>query len=81
MPRETILANYSPDDELDRDLRPQRMEDMVGQKDVSERLRIAIDAARKRGEASGHVLFDGPPDSERRPSCSAFRANWTWAFS
>jgi len=61
MPRETILANYSPDEELDRDLRPQRMEDMVGQKDVSERLRIAVDAARKRGEALGHVLFDGPP--------------------
>ena len=40
---------------------PQRMQDMIGQRDVCERLRIAIDAARKRGEALGHVLFDGPP--------------------
>ncbi len=37
------------------------MQDMIGQRDVCERLRIAIDAARKRGEALGHVLFDGPP--------------------
>ena len=49
------------DDDLDRDLRPQRMQDMIGQLDVCERLRIAIDATRKRGEALGHVLFDGPP--------------------
>ena len=34
---------------------------MIGQLEVVERLRIAIDAARKRGEALGHVLFDGPP--------------------
>jgi Holliday junction DNA helicase RuvB len=37
------------------------MQDMVGQRAVCERLRIAIDATRKRGEALGHVLFDGPP--------------------
>lgn len=37
------------------------MADMVGQKDVIERLRIAVDAAMKRGECLGHVLFDGPP--------------------
>jgi Holliday junction DNA helicase RuvB len=62
MVREPILNNTAaPDDEGDRDLRPQRMQDMIGQRDVCERLRIAIDATRKRGEALGHVLFDGPP--------------------
>lgn len=45
----------------DRDLRPQRMADMVGQRDVFERLAIAVDAARKRSEPLGHILFDGPP--------------------
>ena len=45
----------------DRALRPQRMADMVGQRDVYERLTIAIDAARKRGETLGHILLDGPP--------------------
>jgi Holliday junction DNA helicase RuvB len=45
----------------DRALRPQRMEEMVGQQAVHERLSIAIDAARKRGESLGHILLDGPP--------------------
>lgn len=62
MVREPIVANSSVDSEdLDRDLRPQRMKDMIGQLDVCERLQIAIDATRKRGEALGHVLLDGPP--------------------
>ncbi len=45
----------------DRGLRPQRMAEMVGQRAVYERLEIAIDAARKRGEPLGHILLDGPP--------------------
>jgi Holliday junction DNA helicase RuvB len=61
MVRETILQRGDPEQDEDRDLRPQRMADMVGQRDVYERLLIAVDAARKRGEALGHVLFDGPP--------------------
>lgn len=45
----------------DRDLRPQRMRDMVGQREVYARLEIALDAALKRKEPLGHILFDGPP--------------------
>jgi Holliday junction DNA helicase RuvB len=47
--------------EEDFALRPQRMEDMVGQREVYERLRIAVDAALIRGEPLGHILLDGPP--------------------
>jgi Holliday junction DNA helicase RuvB len=47
--------------EDDLALRPQRMEDMVGQRDVYERLKIAVDAARIRSEPLGHILLDGPP--------------------
>ncbi|MFG0266324.1 MAG: Holliday junction branch migration DNA helicase RuvB [Rhodopirellula sp. JB055] len=47
--------------EPDANLRPQRMTEMVGQQDVIERLRIAIDAAQVRSEPLGHILFDGPP--------------------
>ena len=72
MVRETILSNSDddePEDDLrstpaaenDRDLRPQRMRDMVGQREVFDRLEIALDAARKRSESLGHILFDGPP--------------------
>jgi Holliday junction DNA helicase RuvB len=61
MPRETILSNQPLPDDEDRDLRPQRMSDMIGQQEVIERLRIVVDAAKKRGESLGHILFDGPP--------------------
>ncbi|MFN0195351.1 MAG: Holliday junction branch migration DNA helicase RuvB, partial [Planctomycetaceae bacterium] len=36
-------------------------EDLVGQREVIERLRITLNAARKRGEPLGHLLLDGPP--------------------
>ncbi len=61
MPREPILQPPTAYDDKDRDLRPQRMRDMVGQREVFERLEIAVDAAAKRGEPLGHILFDGPP--------------------
>ena len=64
MAREPVIGgggNGGEADDDDRDLRPQRMDDMVGQRDVYERLKIAVDAALKRGETLGHVLFDGPP--------------------
>ena len=44
------------------------MADMVGQHKVAERLRIALDAAQKRNEPLGHILFDGPPGLGKRPS-------------
>jgi Holliday junction DNA helicase RuvB len=37
------------------------MHEMVGQRQVAERLAIAVDAARKRQEPLGHILLDGPP--------------------
>ncbi len=60
--RETIITSSdTPVDDLDRALRPQRMQDMVGHREVYARLLIAVDAARKRCESLGHILFDGPP--------------------
>jgi len=61
MVRETILTQEGPAPEEDRDLRPQRMGDMVGQREVFARLQIAVGAAQKRKEPLGHILFDGPP--------------------
>ena len=74
MPREAILK---PDDtpdipqhtfiskdlspEEDRVLRPQKMSEMIGQRDVFNRLEISIRAAQKRNEPLGHILLDGPP--------------------
>ena len=61
MTREPILGRPVPPDDEDRDLRPQRMRDMVGQRAVYARIEIAVDAAMKRDEPLGHILFDGPP--------------------
>jgi Holliday junction DNA helicase RuvB len=61
MVREKVMQGGFREEDEERDLRPQRMQDMIGQREVCERLRIAIDATIKRGEALGHVLFDGPP--------------------
>lgn len=51
----------SEDRRLDEELRPQSLDDVVGQHKVVERLRIVLDATRKRGEPLGHLLLDGPP--------------------
>ena len=62
MAREAVLGGSAEQPEPeDRALRPQEMSEMIGQKDVIERLRIVVDAAQKRGEVLGHILFDGPP--------------------
>jgi Holliday junction DNA helicase RuvB len=42
-------------------LRPRRLADFTGQSNLKENLAIAIEAARRRGEAMDHVLLYGPP--------------------
>lgn len=49
------------DARLDASVRPHRFEDFVGQSRVKENLKIAVEAARSRGEALDHVLLYGPP--------------------
>lgn len=58
-------ANVPPNTEAERryddELRPSRLEDVVGQRAVVERLHILLSATKKRGEPLGHLLLDGPP--------------------
>ncbi len=42
-------------------LRPQRLDDYIGQVQAKENLRIFIEAAKQRGDALDHILFFGPP--------------------
>ncbi|MFL5843976.1 MAG: Holliday junction branch migration DNA helicase RuvB [Solirubrobacteraceae bacterium] len=49
------------DDELDRSLRPRRLEEFVGQPAMREQLSVSLEAASARGEALDHVLLAGPP--------------------
>lgn len=55
-------ANYlKEDDELETSLRPKHLSEYVGQKSVTDNLKVFIDAAKLRNEALDHVLFYGPP--------------------
>ncbi len=55
-----LTPSRRPED-VDAALRPQSLDDFVGQAAARENLRVFIAAARSRGEALDHVLFHGPP--------------------
>lgn len=46
---------------FDEQLRPQMLDQVIGQRKVVERIQIMLDATRKRGDTLGHLLLDGPP--------------------
>ncbi len=63
MERMTVTTPTELPDEqrADSALRPAQLEEFVGQDQVKTSLRIAVDAARQRGEPLDHALFFGPP--------------------
>ena len=42
-------------------LRPRRLSEFIGQRELKEHLEIVLEAARQRGQAADHILFAGPP--------------------
>ncbi|MCR3759090.1 Holliday junction branch migration DNA helicase RuvB [Clostridium felsineum] len=59
---ERILTSVNlGEDSTEYNLRPQRLNEYIGQSKVKEKMDIFIKAAKKRGEALDHVLFYGPP--------------------
>ena len=59
---ERIISPESLADERDElTIRPGRLDEFVGQVQVKESLKIAIEAAQQRGEPLDHILFSGPP--------------------
>src|SRR5580698_5549515 len=63
MPRETVISGSNGDEARKRDdaLRPRWLREVIGQKAVTQRLQIAVNASKKLKEPLGHILFDGPP--------------------
>ena len=51
----------APDQDFELKLRPTRFTDFAGQPRVLERLELAVEAARQRGDVLDHVLLSGPP--------------------
>jgi len=57
-----VFGEQTQEDEVvSLSLRPQKLTDFIGQKDLVSSLKIAIDAAKQRGEPLEHTLFSGPP--------------------
>ncbi|MBM3520385.1 MAG: Holliday junction branch migration DNA helicase RuvB [Alphaproteobacteria bacterium] len=56
-----IDREHKVEDGGDTHLRPQRLDDFIGQAKAKQNLRVFIAAAKGRGEALDHVLFAGPP--------------------
>ncbi|MDQ2093717.1 Holliday junction branch migration DNA helicase RuvB [Rhodalgimonas zhirmunskyi] len=59
-PDPTLRPEPLPED-FDRALRPQLLQDFVGQQEARANLAVFIQSARMRGEAMDHTLFHGPP--------------------
>ncbi len=55
------LRQQDEDKVVDLSLRPKSLSDFIGQKDLKEKLKIFLEAAKKRKEALDHTLFCGPP--------------------
>ncbi len=57
-----VTGNLTSDDlDVERSLRPQKLDDYCGQDHIKQSLRILIEAAQSRGECLDHVIFSGPP--------------------
>lgn len=63
MPEESVITNYRLDDDqvMDNTIRPESIEEYIGQEDVKENIRIFVEAAKMRNEPLDHVLLYGPP--------------------
>jgi holliday junction DNA helicase RuvB len=61
MTRTILDKDLKPEDALDTHLRPQRLDEFVGQTKQKANLKVFIEAAKSRQEPLDHVLFAGPP--------------------
>ena len=58
---ERLISAQKRGEDMDTALRPQSLDDFVGQAAARANLKVFIEAAKTRGEALDHVLFVGPP--------------------
>ena len=63
--KENLIINPeitdNSEEKLETTLRPQMLDEYIGQTKVKESMKVYIEAAKKRGEALDHVLLYGPP--------------------
>ena len=70
MSRKIITTELTEEDKkIEGSLRPQMLDEYIGQEKIKSILKIFIDAAKNRGEALDHVLFYGPPGLGKTTLC------------
>ena len=70
-------------DNEENSLRPQHLEDYIGQEKVKQNLKIYLEAAKRRGEPMDHILLYGPPGLGKTSSTrsTAFPGRWKRCFT
>ena len=58
---ERIISPEATEQDFDQNLRPEHLDEYIGQDEIKENLRIFIEAAKMREEPLDHVLLYGPP--------------------
>ena len=63
MTEESVITNYHLEDDqlMDNTIRPESIDEYIGQEDVKENIRVFVEAAKMRNEPLDHVLLYGPP--------------------
>ena len=62
MEKRVISTQVQEEDiKIEKSLRPQTLDDYIGQQKAKKNLKVYIEAAKQRGESLDHVLFYGPP--------------------
>ena len=77
MEKRVISTQVQEEDiKIEKSLRPQTLDDYIGQQKAKENLKVYIEAAKQRGEALDHVLFYGPPGLGRRRLRESLQMRW-----
>lgn len=63
MTEESVITNYHLEDDqlMDNTIRPESIDEYIGQEDVKENIKVFVEAAKMRNEPLDHVLLYGPP--------------------
>src|SRR5579864_3146053 len=83
MPDRQLISGdrQAEDAQFEAGLRPRRLADFTGQTKLKENLSIAIEAAKRRGEAMDHVLLYGPPGLGKTTLATLFRSELGVGFT
>ena len=77
MERRIITTDVLEEDvKIEGSLRPQHLDDYIGQEKTKKNLKVYIEAAKQRSDVLDHVLFYGPPDLEKQRWRASLQMRW-----